>query len=46
VQLVRLLEDDLTPCRDATKTCRHLFSLDTMIDGYERSLNAAIEAGN
>jgi L-malate glycosyltransferase len=46
VQLVRLLEDDLTPCRDATKTCRHLFSLDTMIDGYERSLNAAIESGN
>jgi L-malate glycosyltransferase len=41
-QLVKLLEDDLSSYHDAAKSCRGLFSLETMIDGYERSLNAAI----
>jgi glycosyltransferase involved in cell wall biosynthesis len=41
-QLVRLLEDDLSSYRDAAESCRGMFSLETMIDGYERSLNAAI----
>lgn len=44
-QLVRLLEDDLSGYRNAARDCRSLFSLDTMIDGYERSLHAAIESG-
>jgi glycosyltransferase involved in cell wall biosynthesis len=41
-QLSRLLEDDLTDYREAAAACRSMFSLDTMIDGYERSLNAAL----
>jgi len=44
-QLLRMLEDDLTGYRDAASNCRQMFSLDTMIDGYERSLQTAIEGG-
>lgn len=40
--LVSLLEDDLTAYRNAARDCRAMFSLDTMIDGYEHSLNAAL----
>jgi len=39
---VRMLEDDLSVYRDAATSCRQMFSLDTMIDGYERSLQAAM----
>ncbi|MEZ6190279.1 MAG: glycosyltransferase family 4 protein [Phycisphaerales bacterium] len=41
-QLVGLLKDDLTGYRSAAQDCRAMFSLTTMIDGYERSLNAAL----
>ncbi len=41
-QLVKLLEDDLSCYRDAARACREMFSLETMMDGYERSLQAAI----
>ncbi len=42
-QLIRILDDDLSGYRDAAKCCRQMFSLDTMIDGYERSLQAALD---
>lgn len=41
--LVRLLDDDLSGYRDAARKCREMFSLPTMIDGYERSLSAALQ---
>lgn len=41
-QLVLLLKDDLAGYRDAARDCRNMFSLAAMIDGYERSLNAAL----
>ena len=40
---MRMLEADLSGYRDAARDCRDLFSLDTMIDGYERSLRAALD---
>ena len=44
-QLVGLLIDDLSQYRTAAQNCRQLFSLNTMIDGYERSLKTAMEQG-
>lgn len=41
-QLTRLLEDDLSGYRIAATNCRQMFSLETMIDGYEQSLMKAI----
>ena len=41
-QLLCLLDDDLTGYRSAARGCRAMFSLNTMIDGYERSLHAAL----
>jgi len=44
-QLYHLMDNDQTPYRTAAKKIRHIFSLNTMIDGYERSLRRALEAG-
>ncbi len=41
-QIQRLLSIDLTPYCNAAHQARHLFSLDRMIDGYERSLQCAV----
>lgn len=41
-QLVRLLNEDLTGYRQAARAGRRCFDLNTMIDGYERSLGRAI----
>lgn len=43
-QLAYMLDDDLSAYHDAARNCRQMFSLDTMIDGYERSLRAALDA--
>lgn len=41
-QFVKLLDDDLTGYRRAADSTRLRFGLKSMIDGYERSLNAAL----
>jgi glycosyltransferase involved in cell wall biosynthesis len=40
--LVRMMDEELSGYRDAATACRDKFSLPTMIDGYERSLTAAL----
>ena len=41
-ELTKFLRDDLSTYRDAAKGCRGMFSVNTMIDGYEKSLLAAL----
>ncbi len=42
-QLVKYMEEGLEPYRTAAQNCRDMFSLHTMIAGYERSLQTALQ---